>query len=202
MKIHTVIYTLLLVLVCGNPVSADAGPGAVIDTLHQAGTAGDPSTFLELLAPGAVLLVPVGSERVEGESLQSFVAVHLSHSGAWGYRSNQRNIKLSPDGAVAWFNESLLHDQLGPGWGSGVLIKTGGAWKIAQYHLTLTEPDEFATKNAVAEQATTASDLSDTTESSNNTTMTEESATEVATKPEKKTYCRKIRHKTNRRASC
>jgi hypothetical protein len=56
---------------------------------------------------------------------------------------------------VAWFDEALDTPNMGPCRGSGVLVATTAGWKIAQYNLALTIPndlvDEF--KKRIAEDA-------------------------------------------------
>ena len=50
-----------------------------------------------------------------------------------------RQIYLLSD--AAWFDESLHHERYGACRGSGVLIKVGDTWKIAQYNLTVPIPN-------------------------------------------------------------
>jgi hypothetical protein len=42
---------------------------------------------------------------------------------------------------VAWFDEALDTPNLGPCRGSGVLVKEGNSWKIAQYNLSVPIPN-------------------------------------------------------------
>jgi hypothetical protein len=51
--------------------------------------------------------------------------------------------EFSFTGDVAWFDEDLDTPNLGPARGTGVLVKVGsGAWKIAQYNLSVPIPNE------------------------------------------------------------
>jgi beta-lactamase class D len=52
-----------------------------------------------------------------------------------------RHVSLSEDGQLAWFDE-LLDTHMGLCRGSGVLIKSGGEWKIAHYVLSATIPND------------------------------------------------------------
>jgi hypothetical protein len=46
-------------------------------------------------------------------------------------------------GDVAWFDEALDTRNLGPARGSGVLERgADGTWRVAQYNLTITVPNE------------------------------------------------------------
>lgn len=75
---------------------------------------------------------------------------------AWNFTSLKRNITFSKDGTYAWFDE-LLDTQMKICRGSGVLEKIGGKWKIRQYVLSMTIPndnvDEVTKIKASAEDA-------------------------------------------------
>lgn len=198
MKIQSAICALLFGLVCNHHTLADTEPATALDALHQAGARADPAAFLLLLTTDAVFLGVNGNTRLEGQSLRDFVSTNFSRGGAWNYHSDQRDIRLSADGAVAWFDESLEHDQLGHGRGSGVLVKNGGGWRIAQYNLTLPASDHLVMSAAPSNQETAAPKNSDSTGLSDDPAAIEATTTE----PKKRTQCRKIRHKTNKRARC
>jgi len=61
----------------------------------------------------------------------------------WNYQSLKRNIYFSKDGNYAWFDE-LLSTQMKICRGSGVLEKVDDKWKIKQYVLSMTIPNEVA----------------------------------------------------------
>jgi hypothetical protein len=198
MKIQSAICALLLLLVCNNHTFAEGAPADTLDTLQRAGAEADPTAFLALLSTDAVFLGVDGKSRLEGQSLRSFVSEQFSRGAGWGYRSHQREIRLSADGGVAWFDESLEHDQLGRGWGSGVLIKTDAGWRIAQYSLTVPAPDDMTTSVARLSQETAVPVKNVSTDTSSDATTAEATTTE----PKEKTKCRRIRHKTNKMARC
>ena len=56
----------------------------------------------------------------------------------------ERHIDFSPDKSVAWFDELLTNENLGLTRGTGVLVRSGDAWLITQYHLTIPVPNELA----------------------------------------------------------
>jgi hypothetical protein len=57
-------------------------------------------------------------------------------------RPTHRNTTIDPSGIIAWFDEALETVNLGPARGSGVLTRGAGGWKIEQYNLTITVPNE------------------------------------------------------------
>jgi hypothetical protein len=58
----------------------------------------------------------------------------------------RRDVVLEPGpvraGSVAWFDEDLETVNLGPARGSGVLVRDDLGWRIAQYNLAITVPNE------------------------------------------------------------
>ena len=68
---------------------------------------------------------------------------HFDKGKAWNFTSLERNISFSKDGMYAWFDE-ILDTQMKVCRGSGVLEKVGGKWKIKQYVLSMTVPNEVS----------------------------------------------------------
>ena len=66
---------------------------------------------------------------------------HFDKGQGWSFKSLKRNIYFSKDGTYAWFDE-ILDTQMKICRGSGVLEKIGGKWKIRQYVLSATVPNE------------------------------------------------------------
>lgn len=69
----------------------------------------------------------------------------------WNFTSLKRNIYFDKNGKLAWFDE-LLDTQMKICRGSGVLEKINGIWKIKQYVLSMTVPNEIVNK-VVTEKA-------------------------------------------------
>tara|TARA_R110002124_G_scaffold55646_8_gene157552 strand:- start:77 stop:607 length:531 start_codon:yes stop_codon:yes gene_type:complete len=173
---------LLIALLINMPAMAEASPESTLDALHKAGAAGNEAEFVALLTPDAVFIgLADGGARLQGTALRDFVSGSLAADNVWDYRSADREIRVSADGSVAWFDEALQSDLPAGGHGSGVLVRSdAGIWKIAQYHLSLSQPGGAAA--APAAVPATGAPL----------------ANEAPQKPE----CRKARHKTNKQASC
>jgi hypothetical protein len=186
MKITATIGALLLGLLMAAQTHADTSPTATLDAFYKAGAGANQSAFIAQLTEDAVFLGVDGRTRLQGESLRDYVSESfgsgsVTHGNTWAYHSSDRQIRLSADGSVAWFDESLQHEQLGAGRASGVLVENGGNWKIAQYNLTVPLPGVAVV-------------------SSTGTSSAAASAAPVAApqKPE----CKQLRHKTNKKASC
>ena len=53
-------------------------------------------------------------------------------------------MSVTSDGRTAFFDELLDNDALGETRGSGVLVREGGVWRVAQYNLSIPIPNEVA----------------------------------------------------------
>jgi hypothetical protein len=198
MKIQCTVLALMLFLVSSHYTVADGAPDNALDALYQAGTENDVTAFLALLSADAVFIGMDGSNRLQGQSLRRFLNERFSQQEGWGYLSRDRELRVSEDGSVAWFEESLEHDALGRGWGSGVMINSSEGWKIAQYNLTVSASNDIATSVLpISQEASTP-----TNNDSNDTSNAATAAEAVVPTPEKKKTCRKIRHKTNKVSNC
>ena len=73
----------------------------------------------------------------------NYAKPHFDKGKAWNFKSLKRNISFSTDGRYAWFDE-LLDTEMKICRGSGVLEKTGNQWKIRQYVLSMTIPNDVS----------------------------------------------------------
>jgi len=198
MKINFAICGLLLGLAGSLHALADESPATTLDALHTAGAEANQTAFFSLLTDGIVFLGMEGSDRLVGQSVRDFFSNSFSGGESWALQSRQREIQLSADGKVAWFDELLQSDQLGLGRGSGVLIHDGMGWKLAQYNVTLAKPDARQVATAVAnpEERVIQGSAAVSAPAASTTANTGQ----METQPKK--TCRKFRHKTNKKASC
>jgi hypothetical protein len=193
MKISFLICGLLLILAGSAQLFAQASPETTLDALHKAGADANPTAFTALLAQDVVFLGMDGANRLEGQAVRNFVTGNFAKGNAWTYRSGQRETRLSNDGSVAWFDESLEHDQLGHGRGTGVLIRINEEWKVAQYNLTVPQPNGTAS---------TTGALGTQTISSPGAANDAGPADTQATGAKEKPRCKMTSFKTNTRADC
>jgi hypothetical protein len=142
----------LLLAGCGPsapPGSAAAAPTAagatddiarVLDDWHDAAAKADETRYFEHFATGGVFLGTDGKERWTVPEFRAYAHPHFAKGKAWSFRSTRREVTRLGD--VAWFDEDLDTPNLGPARGSGVLVKERGAWRIAQYNLSVPIPNE------------------------------------------------------------
>ena len=117
---------------------------AVLDDFHAAASAGDFERYFGHFARDAVFLGTDASERWTVAEFKEYARPYFGPGGGWTYRARERRVAFTPDGGSAFFDELLDNEGLGEARGSGVLVREGGAWKIAQYNLSIPIPNEHA----------------------------------------------------------
>jgi len=85
------------------------------------------------------------TERWDKQEFMDYAKPHFDKGKAWNFSSLERNIEISEDGKTAWIDE-LLNTQMKICRGSGVLINKNGKWLIKQYVLSMTVPNDLASK--------------------------------------------------------
>jgi hypothetical protein len=135
---------LLLLFFVSSVAAADpvAEVGKTLDAFHQAASKADGAAYFDLFAPQGVFLGTDASERWTVEEFKKYAMPHFSKGKGWTYAPHDRHIELKGD--TAWFDELLDNKSYGLCRGTGVLLKIGGKWKIAQYHLTIPVPNSLA----------------------------------------------------------
>ena len=115
----------------------------VIDGWHAAAAAGDEEKYFSYFTPDAVFLGTDATERWTRDEFRKWAHPHFARGKAWSFKSVSRWISFSADRRLAWFDEMLDTPNLGPCRGSGVLVKSGDTWKIAQYNLSIPIPNDL-----------------------------------------------------------
>jgi hypothetical protein len=114
---------------------------AVIDDWHAAAAVADEARYFGHMTEDSVFLGTDATERWTKEQFRAYAHPHFAKGKAWSFRSVRRNLSFSKDGRVAWFDEDLATPNLGPSRGSGVLVRDGDVWRIAQYNLSVPIPN-------------------------------------------------------------
>lgn len=113
----------------------------VLDNWHLAAARADEDLYFSLMTPDCVFLGTDGAERWTREEFRVWAHPFFAKGKAWSFRAVKRQVMLSKDQKVAWFDEALETPNLGPARGSGVLVRDGKVWKIAHYSLTVPIPN-------------------------------------------------------------
>ncbi len=123
--------------------TARAAIGEVLDDWHAAAAEADEARYFGHLAPDAVFLGTDATERWGRDAFRAYAHPHFERGSAWTFRAVRREVTVDPGGQLAWFDEDLTTENLGPCRGSGVMRRApDGVWQITQYNLAITVPNE------------------------------------------------------------
>lgn len=114
---------------------------AFLDTWHAAAGKADYNAYFDKIAEDGIYIGTDATENWTKKQFEAFSKPYFDKGAAWDFKALQRNIFFSKDGKTVWFNE-LLDTHMKVCQGSGVLEKVGKEWKIKQYVLSMTFPNE------------------------------------------------------------
>lgn len=117
--------------------------GIVLDNLNEYAANADFKNYFSLFADESTFIGTDASEVWNKKEFMDYAKPHFDKGKAWNFKSLKRSITFSKDGNYAWFDE-ILDTQMKICRGSGVLEKTGGKWKIKQYVLSMTIPNDVS----------------------------------------------------------
>ena len=113
----------------------------VFDDLNAFAANADYKNYFDLFATESSFIGTDATEVWNKKEFMDWSKPFFDKGKAWSFTSLKRNISFSSDGKYAWFDE-LLDTQMKLCRGSGVLEKTGNQWKIKQYVLSQTIPND------------------------------------------------------------
>jgi SnoaL-like domain len=122
--------------------AAELDIGRALDDFHAAAAAADEARYFAHFTRNAVFLGTDATERWSVVAFRAFAHPFFARGKAWSFRALRRSVTVIDGGAAAFFDEDLATPNLGPARGTGVLLREDGAWKIAQYNLAITVPNE------------------------------------------------------------
>ena len=130
----------------GSRADEEAAVGQVLDAWHAAAARSDEEAYFSLMSRDAVFLGTDATERWTRDAFRAYAHEPFSQGRGWRMHATRRDVVLDAGpvraGSVAWFDEDLETVNLGPARGSGVLVRDDLGWRIAQYNLTITVPNE------------------------------------------------------------
>lgn len=113
----------------------------VLDDLNAFAANADFKNYFDLFATESSFIGTDATEVWNKKEFMEWSKPFFESKKTWNFTSLKRNISFSADGKYAWFDE-LLNTQMKLCRGSGVLEKTGNQWKIKQYVLSQTIPND------------------------------------------------------------
>jgi ketosteroid isomerase-like protein len=113
----------------------------LLDDWHAAAAKADYNAYFSRIAQDGIYIGTDAGENWNKETFATFSKPYFDRGKAWDFKALDRHIYFSKDGKTAWFDE-LLDTWMKVCRGSGVLEKEDKEWKIKQYVLSMTVPNE------------------------------------------------------------
>lgn len=145
LKINGVLLSIgcmFLLTACQQKSVSEKELHTLLDDWHRKATSAD-SSYFDYFGTDAVFLGTDATERWTLEAFKDWSRKFFVAGKAWSFTAMQRHFHFSNSQEVVWFEEQLSTG-MGPCRGSGVLEKQRGVWKIMQYNLTFTIPNEVS----------------------------------------------------------
>jgi SnoaL-like domain len=142
MKKILLITSLVLISGFASAQTDTVGIHTFIDNWHLAATKADAKAYFGSIAEGGIFIGTDATERWTKEQFYTFAKPHFDKGKAWDFKAYDRTVHVSNDGRFVWFSE-LLTTWMGVCRGSGTLENTANGWKIQQYHLSVTVPNDL-----------------------------------------------------------
>jgi hypothetical protein len=119
---------------------------ATLDQFNEAAANADFNTYFDFFTDDAVFIGTDATENWDKKNFMLWAKPHFDKKKTWHFKSMDRHVYFAnPDSRgecnFAWFDE-LLNTRMKICRGSGVLIKKGNEWKIQQYVLSMTIPND------------------------------------------------------------
>lgn len=115
----------------------------VLNLLNEYASKADFQKYFDLFAKESTFIGTDATEIWNKKEFMSFAKPFFDKGKGWNFKSLKRNITLNDSKTIAWFDE-LLETQMKICRGSGILEKIDGEWKIRQYVLSMTVPNDVA----------------------------------------------------------
>ncbi|MBK1895912.1 nuclear transport factor 2 family protein [Chryseobacterium paridis] len=158
MRKITIIYTLVLLVFTATHFSAQSKfekdkteIGTMLDGFNVAAAKADFNAYFNYFADESTFIGTDATEVWDKKAFMVWAKPYFDKKRTWNFTSLKRNVYFSKDGKLAWFDE-LLDTQMKICRGSGVVEKINGSWKVKQYVLSVTVPNDVVDK-VVAEKA-------------------------------------------------
>lgn len=114
---------------------------SVLNNWHKAAAEANFDNYFNILADDAIFIGTDATEIWNKKQFEAYSKPYFDKGKAWTFTTIKRNVYFSSDNKTAWFDE-LLNTKMKICRGSGVLVKIKNVWKIKQYVLSMTIPNE------------------------------------------------------------
>jgi len=146
MKRIIIVLTVLFLISCNNQQTAKnvakekVAINQILDNWHQNAAKSKYKEYFDEMDDGFVFMGTDASEHWDKKAFEKFSKPFFDRGKAWSFKPLKRNVYFNNNLKIAWFDE-ILDTWMGVCRGSGVLIKKENTWRITQYVLSLTVPN-------------------------------------------------------------
>ncbi len=114
----------------------------LLDSFNKAAAKADFNSYFNFYTDDAIFTGTDATERWDKKEFMVWAKPIFDKGRAWDFTALERHIYFDKTGTLAWFDE-LLNTQMKICRGSGVLVKKGNDWKVQQYILSTTVPNDL-----------------------------------------------------------
>jgi len=102
--------------------------------------------FFDKIASDGVYIGTDKTELWHRDEFKAWAKKYFERKSAWSFKATRRNVYVSPDKSLIWFDELLDTPNMGTCMASGVIRKTAIGFEIVHYQLSIAVPNEVADK--------------------------------------------------------
>lgn len=124
-----------------DTAKAEKQIAAMLDSFNLAAAKADYTGYFNFYTDDAIFTGTDATERWDKKQFMDWAKPIFDRGRAWNFTSMERHIYFDSTGNTAWFDE-LLKTQMKICRGSGVVVKNGDSWKLKQYILSATIPND------------------------------------------------------------
>lgn len=125
----------------GCKIKERAEINALVDQWHLAAASANDTLFFGSMTEDGIYIGTDASERWTRNEMKVWAKKYFDRESAWSFTPVSRNLTMSEDKTIGWFDE-LLDTWMGTCRASGVVVRTDDGWKIKHYHLSIAVPND------------------------------------------------------------
>jgi hypothetical protein len=114
---------------------------SMLDSFNMAAANADFNKYFQFYTDDAIFIGTDATENWNKEAFMKWAKPAFDKKRTWNFKSMKRNIYFGSNPDMAWFDE-LLNTGMKICRGSGVVINQNNEWKVQQYVLSMTIPNE------------------------------------------------------------
>lgn len=114
---------------------------SMLDSFNVAAANADYNRYFNFYTEDATFNGTDATENWDKAAFMVWAKPFFDKKTTWNFTAIKRNIYFGKNADIAWFEE-LLNTQMKICRGSGVVVKVGNDWKVQQYVLSTTIPND------------------------------------------------------------